>query len=282
MIVPKIKGNSGCDLNIVEDNNFLRIIKTCKSSYLERLHKQYVKQLNEYVYLHKNKMFIKVPDIKWVNDSMNMSYIYGKSFIDFFERSNINDIKYITDEIISYIDDEINRSSLEYINKGILVDKVNSTFANTKNNAFYKSSDDNLFYKAIEKLNEFPEKIKLPIGQCHGDLTFSNMIFNNSGIWIIDFLDSFVETPLQDIVKLRQDTLYKWSTNMTENSYNKVRINTVFKYIDEQITKYFSKYDWFVSYYNIFQYINILRILPYAKTEDIHEFLVNVLIKIKL
>ena len=38
MIVPKIKGNSGCDLNIVEDNNFLRIIKTCKSSYLERLH----------------------------------------------------------------------------------------------------------------------------------------------------------------------------------------------------------------------------------------------------
>lgn len=284
MIVPKIKGNSGCDLNIIEDNKTLRIIKTCKESYLERLRKQYEKQNDEYNYLIKNKMFIKVPDIKWENESMNMSYIYGKSFIDFFERSNIDDIKNITNEIIAYIENEISRSSIELVNKSILIDKVNSTFENAKNNAFYEESDAELFNKAIDYLTYTVRglEIELPIGQCHGDLTFSNMIFNNSGIWIIDFLDSFIETPLQDIVKLRQDTLYKWSTNMVENSYNKVRVNTVFKYIDNKITNYFKCYDWFVSYYNILQYINILRILPYTKTKEVHDFLVKVLNKIEL
>jgi len=284
MIVPKIKGNSGCDLNIIEDNKTLRIIKTCKESYLERLRKQYEKQNDEYNYLIKNKMFIKVPDIKWENESMNMSYIYGKSFIDFFERSDIDDIKNITNEIIAYIENEISRSSIELVNKSILIDKVNSTFENAKNNAFYEESDAELFNKAIDYLTYTVRglEIELPIGQCHGDLTFSNMIFNNSGIWIIDFLDSFIETPLQDIVKLRQDTLYKWSTNMVENSYNKVRVNTVFKYIDNKITNYFKCYDWFVSYYNILQYINILRILPYTKTKEVHDFLVKVLNKIEL
>lgn len=284
MIIPKIKGNSGCDLNIIEDNKTLRIIKTCKESYLERLRKQYEKQNDEYNYLIKNKMFIKVPDIKWENESMNMSYIYGKSFIDFFERSDIDDIKNITNEIIAYIENEISRSSIELVNKSILIDKVNSTFENAKNNAFYEESDAELFNKAIDYLTYTVRglEIELPIGQCHGDLTFSNMIFNNSGIWIIDFLDSFIETPLQDIVKLRQDTLYKWSTNMVENSYNKVRVNTVFKYIDNKITNYFKCYDWFVSYYNILQYINILRILPYTKTKEVHDFLVKVLNKIEL
>lgn len=284
MIVPKIKGNSGCDLNIIEDNKTLRIIKTCKESYLERLRKQYKKQNDEYNYLIKNKMFIKVPDIKWENESMNMSYIYGKSFIDFFERSDIDDIKNITNEIIAYIENEINRSSIELVNKSILIDKVNSTFENAKNNDFYEEPDAELFNKAIDYLTYTIRglEIELPIGQCHGDLTFSNMIFNNSGIWIIDFLDSFIETPLQDIVKLRQDTLYKWSTNMVENSYNKVRVNTVFKYIDNKITNYFKCYDWFVSYYNILQYINILRILPYTKTKEVHDFLVKILNKIEL
>ncbi len=46
---------------------------------------------------------------------------------------------------------------------------------------------------------------------------------------MIDFLDSFIETPLMDIVKLRQDTKYNWSyllVNDTENmSFENSRSN---------------------------------------------------------
>jgi thiamine kinase-like enzyme len=277
MIVPKIKGNSGCELTVVEENGILRIIKTCKDSYRKRLYEQYVKQKNERDYLQTTNSFIKVPEIEWKDDFMNMSYIHGRSFIDFFERSNITDIVNITDNLISYIEDEVSRSEFKKINKNVLVDKIKSTFENTKNNKYYQQTDDDLFESVLSALEKINEYIYIPIGQCHGDLTFSNIIFNNSGIWFIDFLDSFVETPLQDIVKLRQDTLYKWSTKMTESSYNKTRINTVFKYIDDRIDKHFSNYEWYNSFYNIFQCINILRILPYTKSEEIHDFLVNIL-----
>ena len=48
----------------------------------------------------------------------------------------------------------------------------------------------------------------IPVGTCHGDLTFSNILFNGNNYYLIDFLDSFIESPLLDIVKLRQDTAW--------------------------------------------------------------------------
>ena len=55
--------------------------------------------------------------------------------------------------------------------------------------------------------------ISIPIGFCHGDLTFSNIMFalDDNQVGLIDFLDSFIETPLIDLVKLRQDTHFHWT-----------------------------------------------------------------------
>ena len=54
--------------------------------------------------------------------------------------------------------------------------------------------------------------ITVSVGFCHGDLTFSNLLVNAKSrrIALFDFLDSFVESPLQDLAKLRQDTAYFW------------------------------------------------------------------------
>ena len=41
---------------------------------------------------------------------------------------------------------------------------------------------------------------------CHGDLTLSNLIFKNNEIYCIDFLDSFIDSPIIDLVKLKQDS----------------------------------------------------------------------------
>lgn len=57
-----------------------------------------------------------------------------------------------------------------------------------------------------------PEEILLPVGACHGDLTLSNVILDPvSGITLIDFLDTYLESPLQDVAKLKQDFVYGWS-----------------------------------------------------------------------
>lgn len=31
------------------------------------------------------------------------------------------------------------------------------------------------------------EEIKIPVGHCHGDLTFSNILFNGNNYYLIDF-----------------------------------------------------------------------------------------------
>ena len=53
--------------------------------------------------------------------------------------------------------------------------------------------------KVFEQL---PIEIEIPMGKCHGDLTFSNILFNGNNYYLIDFLDSFIESPLLDLVKI--------------------------------------------------------------------------------
>jgi hypothetical protein len=64
----------------------------------------------------------------------------------------------------------------------------------------------------IDVLDTLPTELSFPMGPCHGDLTLSNVILDPvSGITLIDFLDTFLETPLQDVAKLKQDFVYGWS-----------------------------------------------------------------------
>lgn len=74
--------------------------------------------------------------------------------------------------------------------------------------------------------------IYLPIGACHGDFTLSNVLvltpLSGDGlplspraqtkdtfrIALIDFLDSFVESPLADMAKLCQDLKYGWTLRL--------------------------------------------------------------------
>ena len=119
--------------------------------------------------------------------------------------------------------------------------------------------------------------MQIPVGKCHGDLTFSNILFTSNKFYFIDYLDSFIETPIQDIVKLRQDTLYFWSTQMYSKRYDKIRLKIIFKYIDDKINKYFSTNEYYYVNYNILQLMNILRILPYVKKESVRDFLYNII-----
>ena len=277
-----IKGHSGCNIDILEIDDKLYVKKSTKDpKYLNRVYLQGNKQL------HDNSLggSIVNPKIHELIKNDNeayilMDYVYAKNFIDYFENASPEDINHFIETFIDYINKELDECEIKSVDKSIFIDKFNSVKKNCENN---KLTKDNKKIKVIlndceKKFNNLPNKIDLPCNICHGDLTFSNILFTSNKFYFIDYLDSFIETPIQDIVKLRQDTKYFWSTVMYTKEYDIVRLNIIFDYIDNKIHSYFNENNiYYKDNYDILQLMNILRILPYVKKESVRDFVLNIL-----
>ena len=85
-----------------------------------------------------------------------------------------------------------------------------------------------------------------------------------------------MESPLLDIVKIRQDSAYLWSQLMYSGDCDTIRLKIVADKIDKEIVRFTSQYEWF-RHYKLFQLMNFLRILQYAKEPKVIDYLKNVL-----
>ena len=277
-----IEGHSGCDIAIVYEDNELHIHKsTHDPGYVHRLVNQANKQM-----LASNREYqnIRVPKIFDVekNDTcatIKMEYIYSKNFVEYFENAGFEQIKYLIGAIKYFIDLEINASTMQTVPSHILTDKMTDVARKVANNIKLMHDQEALeLVRRSQSVMEGVGDMQMPVGTCHGDLTFSNILFNGNNYYLIDFLDSFIESPLLDIVKIRQDTAYLWSTLMYHKPFDQVRLNIVSKKIDMAIDDYFtSKYDWYRKYYMPLQLMNFLRILQYAHDEKVISYLKTVI-----
>jgi hypothetical protein len=77
-----------------------------------------------------------------------------------------------------------------------------------------------------------------------------------------------------DIVKLRQDTKHGWSAFIYERDFDRTKIDLSLEYLDRKIVKQFKDYS-FYSYYGLFEFINLLRIFPYATGKKTRDFLMR-------
>ena len=108
-------------------------------------------------------------------------------------------------------------------------------------------------------------------GDCHGDMTLENIIVDSSGeFYMIDFLDSFAESPVVDIAKTLQDIFLRWSYRYrTLSVYEDIRLSDacdVFLGLlgrDAALKK---------AVFDILL-VNLLRIYPYIKDEKTRLFL---------
>ena len=107
-------------------------------------------------------------------------------------------------------------------------------------------------------------KIEIPISYCHGDLTLNNMLFLDSNIYLIDFLDSFVESPIIDLVKLKQDLQFFWSQKLL--GISNTRSNCAYYYIWDKLNVEFKELINSIEF-KVFEAINFLRIEPYVSNE---------------
>ena len=274
----EIKGHSGCEIDVVKEGKKLFVYKSSYDpKYFERLIKQAEKQREASI---PEYQFIRVPKILDIQKSsekvsIKMDYVYSKNFVEFFEHAGFEQIQFLIDALKMYIEKEIEKSPIVRINSEIIKNKFIDVYNKTLSNLLLGKDAD-----VIEILNksrlifESVNDMEMPVGECHGDLTFSNILFNGNNYFLIDFLDSFIESPLLDIVKLRQDTAWLWSGLMYTKQFDSIRLKIAFEKIDNEIDSFFSeKYDWYNRYYDLLQLMNFLRILQYGKDKNVIDYL---------
>ena len=278
----EIKGHSGCQVRVVQEGDGLYVLKsTTDVSYLKRLLRQADKQQKASLVEHQH---IRVPKIYTVNSdessaSIKMQYVYSRNFIEFMEQAGFEQVEYLVDALKNFLEYEIRQSPVSEVPSRLFQEKFSDIKRKAEKNDLLQSED---FHEILEKAEwhfaNLSSCLTLPMGLCHGDLTFSNILFNGNNYYLIDFLDNFIETPLQDIVKLRQDTAFRWSQLMYTKRFDAVRLHIVCDKIDREIDSYFREnYKWYCDYYQTMQLMNILRILPYVHEKRVADYLRNVL-----
>lgn len=287
MMEIEVKGHSGCQIDVIDENGSVFVYKsTVDPKYLKRLAVQAQKQRKASNVEFQHIRVPKIYELQENKDStiVKMQYVYSKNFIEFFEQVGFEQVDYFIGALEYFIEYEINKSALQEVSSDIFKKKFSEIRSKVESNSYYLLSDGSLkseIKSIIERCQEFFDELKnmyIPVGTCHGDLTFSNILFNGNNYYLIDFLDSFIETPLQDIVKIRQDTAYRWSQLMYTKPYDAVRLRIICDKIDQEIDSYFvRKYQWYSDNYLTMQLMNILRILPYAHEEKVIDYLINIL-----
>ena len=242
-------GLSGCSLELIND----RVLRKHSPSieYNSRLLMQAEKQKVFSNRIYKNVDAPKVYDIQ--SDYFDMEYIPGNTFSEFFSTSSVNDVEFVVQTLFDYFDSLISTSRMVDATNKILK-KLDSL----KEKTFHK--------EYIEFLRKYVEsnKIIVPHTFCHGDLTFSNIIFHKNRLFFIDFLDCYVDTFLSDLVKIKQDLDYFWALK-TWNVHTH-RLEQIYRFAWSELENRYSSFMY--EPFDILDVMNILRIEPYLTSED--------------
>jgi hypothetical protein len=267
-----IKGCSGCKLRLHKVKNRFVVSKSTNDiEYADRLERQCFKQKQYRGFFSENKNII-IPKVIYevkTNTSFlfKMEYYLACDSLTFLENSNLNNIDLFIKSVLQIIDTNINNSTYRKIEKRILLKKLNSVKKSITNEITKQLFFDQ-FKRADKYLEKLEDDIVIPMGACHGDFTLSNILIQNNKLILIDFLDSFIETPLQDIVKIRQDTAHLWSLGLIDKDIDETKLKIILAYLDEYVKEYYQEND-FMKYYDIFQVINLLRIIPYVQDKKL-------------
>jgi hypothetical protein len=276
----EVIGNSGCKVKVVREDTRLFVLKSTEDlKYLVRLALQAEKQKTASSIVVPNIIVPKVYNILRNNDKteVRMDYMYSQNYIDYFENAGVHEIDAFVEAMIAFVEQEIKVSPVSECSDDVLMAKFEDVVSKVSKRPDYNEELKSLLNKARIHLKTGGGVLRIPIGACHGDLTFSNILFCGQQYCLIDFLDSFIESPLQDIVKLRQDSHYLWSCLMYREPYDALRLKLVSEYVDKRLDEHFSQYDWYKQHYEVLQLMNMLRILPYAKEEKIVDYLKRVI-----
>jgi len=239
-------GLSGCRLHLLSPS---LIRKQAQDNYKQRLAQQCRKQqqFERVTYNH-----IAIPRILDTGtDFFDMEYIPSSSFQQYFHRAGRRDVLFIFDALQEFIDSLIQKQKPYPQAETLIREKLAAIEKNTQ----YTD-----FVHALQQQDY--DFSSVPQSPCHGDLTLSNMLFLDKKIYFIDFLDSFLNSFLIDLAKLKQDLCYFWSAHIQGS--RSLRVYQIKRFLWSKIQ---ARYEQYLStdVYALIDAMNILRIEPYLK-----------------
>jgi len=272
----KIEGRSGCPVRVYEKKGKFVVRKSAASpAYNKRLELQRRKQASfpparwgEIPFFTPNvhrQGFLE--GVYW----FDMDFISGEKYSSWLVKLNKVQLDAFINQLIEYLTLSICFSNRIKSPKEIINNKLSMLSLSIDN---IEGIDMSLIDRIKSYLAVVPEE-DLYEGACHGDFTLSNMLFLRNGqICIFDLLDSFIESPLIDFVKIRQDTCFKWTMHI-ENEANQytTKLIQVLDYIDKKLHDAFLKDICFQSWEPYLTVLNLARILPYSKDDRDLKFL---------
>jgi hypothetical protein len=268
----KILGHSGCSVEIVENFGDVCVRKaTQDKTYMSRLRAQVEKQRN----FSKTHHSVKVPEIysEYCSERVfftEMEYIPALDIFSFVSKAGKGDLDKLFHSIERYLLESLSLSHLTKFPTSDAINKIeqleNTLKINSKVKPYLARTKEILLQARFSSI---------PIGECHGDLTFSNILIEPGcdNIYLIDFLDSFIETPIQDIVKLKQDMVYYWSTKKTALNFDVCRAKIAFSYLNKKLDHFIDTQNIDNTALHLFQTINLMRILPYTEDATLSDYL---------
>ena len=246
-------GLSGCKLELIGSNVLRK--HSSSPSYNKRLGLQVKKQE-----LFSNQVFrnVETPKVLRKEDSyFDMQYVTGRSFDEYFSVCSVKDIDFVFNSLCGYFDGLISHSQYYQpeVSKKRLLDKINSLETHTRH-----LTD---LYHIRQMVSSIT--MKIPQTFCHGDLTFTNIIFNKNRLYYIDFLDCFIDSFLCDLVHLKQDLFHHWSLDV--QGIKNLRIRQIYSFLWRKLEERYSQYVETIEF-DVLDILNTLRIEPYLTNED--------------
>jgi len=269
-----VEGRSGCHLRLITEGSSTLLRKFSKDAkYSARLVKQANKQ-RAFARFSVGGDF-RVPAVLNVFEGdkrqdafVDMEFVHAEKYSDFLGAVSSTRLKRLADSILDYFDRLIDGARPISIRQEVLIEKLDAVAGAID----LDRVDCPLVESAFDYLRVPPEGTIL-LGRCHGDFTLSNMLFQSERVYLIDFLDAFVETPCQDIVKLRQDTYFHWSLMLEPMlpTHQRNRVLQTLQYIDRRVQHWMRTQESVCRWYDYLQTFNLFRILPYVSADhEIH------------
>ena len=247
-------GLSGCKIELLNIDTLRKY--SSSENYNERLRSQIKKQS---LFSHFILNNIDTPKVLAINEgeilSFDMEYSSGLSFDEYFSHASVDDINNVLQSLYGYFDFLIQNSRIyqKEVSKSMILGKLYSINVQRKDFLIY------LVSKVVDN------DLKVPYSFCHGDLTFSNIIFHPKRLYFIDFLDSFIDSYLVDFAKLKQDLYYFWNLKIQE--IDNLRIYQIYKYIWDSLENRYSEHLNTIEF-KLIDALNLLRIGPYLTNEN--------------
>jgi tRNA A-37 threonylcarbamoyl transferase component Bud32 len=255
MILKELKGHSGCKVYLCRDRKTKYVRKVSGSpSYNERLLIQIEKQKSF------DNSYVRAPRVLRCGYNkglvyFDMEYINGVPFNNYIHFNTIQNIDPIFTKLSSFI--KSNLSTTSDLTSAIhqKLDSINTGSLSVSRHKQYCLDFD---------------WSKIECGYCHGDLTFENMLVYKGDVYLIDFLDSFINTPFIDCAKVLQDIVLRWSwrrSDITPFVKNIHLYDNLVRSLSEDEREIVKR----------LLVLNVLRIVPYTKEKTDVNFIQNAL-----